>query len=136
MGLKNPEKKMSKSGNDYISLLDSEEVVNNKIMKAETDSEGKIFFDEEKKPGISNLLTIYSCLKNINIDETESIFINSNYSYLKSVTSNAVCELLNEIRNEFKIYHSKIDEILNNNNLEIYKISEVKLEKIRKELNI
>ncbi|WNE41707.1 MAG: Tryptophan--tRNA ligase [Mycoplasmataceae bacterium] len=136
MGLKNPEKKMSKSGSDYISLMDSEEVVNNKIMKAETDSEGKIFFDEEKKPGISNLLTIYSCLKNISIDEAEAIFVNSNYSYLKSVTSNYVCELLNEIGNEFKIYNSKIDEILNNNNLEIYKISEIKLKKIRKELNI
>src|SRR6185437_14213344 len=59
MGLKDPTKKMSKSGNDYIGLLDKPEEITKKIKRAKTDSEKKIYHDPEKRPGVSNLLTIY-----------------------------------------------------------------------------
>src|SRR6185369_15381298 len=71
MGLKNPQKKMSKSENDYIALLDIPEVIKKKISQAETDSENKIYYDPEKKPGISNLLTIYALLNDKEIKKTE-----------------------------------------------------------------
>ena len=51
-------------------------------MSVVTDSEEKVYFDEENKPGISNLLTIYSALKNISIKETEEYFKDYNYGNL------------------------------------------------------
>ena len=64
MGLQNPRKKMSKSEQDCIFLLDKPETIKKKIETAITDSENKIYYDPEKKPGISNLLTIYALLNN------------------------------------------------------------------------
>ena len=52
-------------------------------MSAVTDSENSIYYDKENKPGISNLLTIYSSLKNITIEETEQHFKDYNYGNLK-----------------------------------------------------
>ncbi|CAI2187965.1 18111_t:CDS:1, partial [Funneliformis geosporum] len=49
MGLKDPTKKMSKSENDYIGLLDTPEVVKEKFKKAKTDSEGKVYYDPDKE---------------------------------------------------------------------------------------
>ena len=63
--LKDPTKKMSKSDDSYkgtILLLDSEEDIRKKIMAAVTDSDNKIYYDEDNKPGVSNLLTIYSSM--------------------------------------------------------------------------
>jgi tryptophanyl-tRNA synthetase len=136
MGLKNPQKKMSKSGNDYIALLDDQESVNNKIMRAETDSEGKIYFDEEKKPGISNLLTIYSCLRNLQIQEIEGDFSNFNYSELKSLVSKNVNELLFNIQKIFDFYHLNIDRILDSNNIEMNRISDEKIVRIKEKLKV
>ena len=75
MDLSDPTKKMSKSdisGKGVIYLLDDEKVLRKKIMSAVTDSENKVYYDPENKPGISNLLTIYSSLKKISIEETSS----------------------------------------------------------------
>ncbi|WNE41547.1 MAG: Tryptophan--tRNA ligase [Mycoplasmataceae bacterium] len=136
MGLKNPLKKMSKSGNDYISLLDLEDYVNNKIMKAETDSEAKIYFDPVNKPGISNLLVIYSLLKNLKIEESEKLFSNSNYSDFKNSVSKCINEALKSIQSGYIFYHNNIDNILEKNNLEVRKIAEKKINKIKEKINL
>lgn len=64
MGLQNPEKKMSKSESDNennaIFLLDDLNVIANKIKRAVTDSDNVVAYSPEEKPGISNLLNIYS----------------------------------------------------------------------------
>ncbi len=65
MGLQNPSSKMSKSStieNDSIFLNDEPEVILKKFKKAVTDSENVVRFDEENKPGISNLMSIYSSI--------------------------------------------------------------------------
>ncbi|NQV00412.1 MAG: tryptophan--tRNA ligase, partial [Parcubacteria group bacterium] len=62
MSLKDPSKKMSKTGDEGILLTDSEEEIKRKILKAVTDTGSEIIFDKEKKPAISNLLTIYNLL--------------------------------------------------------------------------
>ena len=70
MALDDPSKKMSKSAENIhsrISLLDDPAKIKKSIMKATTDSEGVIRFDTENKPGISNLLNIYSVLSGISI---------------------------------------------------------------------
>lgn len=73
LSLQDPKKKMSKSHKEesYISLLDSPEIIRQKIKKAVTDSGKEIKYDEKKKPAISNLLTIYSLFSGRPIKEIE-----------------------------------------------------------------
>ena len=62
---------MSKTGDEGIALLDSPDIIREKIKKATTDSGKEIKFDEKEKPGVSNLLTIYSLLSEGSIKEIE-----------------------------------------------------------------
>ena len=65
MSLQEPTKKMSKSDPNkkaFITLLDDPKQIEKKIKSAVTDSEGIVKYDKENKPGISNLLSIYSIL--------------------------------------------------------------------------
>ena len=95
MSLVEPTKKMSKSDkNDKASiyLLDDPEVAYKKIMKAITDSENKIYISNEK-PGILNLLTIYSALNDLTLEESENKFKNKNYGELKISVAESVKSL-------------------------------------------
>lgn len=96
MSLAEPEKKMSKSDeneNAYIALLDPPDVIRRKIKRAVTDSEGTIRYAEDK-PGVSNLLTIYSVLTGKTPDESEQAFAGLGYGALKeAVAESAVAEL-------------------------------------------
>ncbi len=77
MGLQNPTSKMSKSAEDpmdKILLSDTKEDIIKKFKKAVTDSENKVRFDVENKPGVSNLMVIYSIIKNKTIEEVEKEF--------------------------------------------------------------
>ena len=118
MSLQNPTQKMSKSDpvdKATIFLLDEENVIRKKIASAVTDSEAKIYFDEENKPGISNLLTIYSVIKNISIDEAVEHFKNYNYGDFKKEVADAVILELKPIQERYNniINSSELDEILN-----------------------
>lgn len=118
MSLQNPTQKMSKSDpvdKATIFLLDEENVIRKKIASAVTDSEAKIYFDEENKPGISNLLTIYSVIKNISIDEAVEHFKNYNYGDFKKEVADAVILELKPIQERYNniINSPELDEILN-----------------------
>lgn len=114
MGLQTPESKMSKSASaapkDYILLLDDLKVIKNKIKSAVTDSEGIVKYDKENKPGISNLLTIYSSLTNITIKELEEKYKDSNYGTFKSDLADVVVNTLEPIQNRY-------NEIINSEEL-------------------
>lgn len=93
MSLSDPTRKMSKSESDKgtIYLLDDIEISKKKIMKALTDSENAFYYDPENKPGLSNLINIYSVLSNLTIDEVVEKYKNSeNYGVFKR----ALCDLL------------------------------------------
>lgn len=112
--LKDPTKKMSKSSDSpmgVITMYDSEEVISKKIMGATTDSEMEVRFDEDNKPGISNLLNIASCMSNRPIKEIEEEFVGKNYGefkrYVKEVTIN-----------HLKTIQDKYNELLNSNELD------------------
>ena len=86
MALDEPTKKMSKSAENIhsrISLLDPPEKVKKSIMKSTTDSEGVIRYDMTEKPGISNLLTIYSVFAEKKIDDIVSQYEGSGYGQFK-----------------------------------------------------
>ena len=117
MDLITPTKKMSKSSenqNGVIRLLDDPEIIRKKIMKATTDSESIVRFDEENKPGISNLINIYSALTNKSIDEIENEFKDANYGTFKKCVSDVVIENLSKIREKYFEYLNSdiIDKIL------------------------
>ena len=117
MDLQDPTKKMSKSDETYkgvILLLDDEKVIRKKIMSAVTDSENKVYYDRENKPGISNLLTIYSSLKNISIEEAENYFKDYNYGNLKKEVADLVSSVLLDIQDKYNniINGTMLDDIL------------------------
>ncbi|MBP3461351.1 MAG: tryptophan--tRNA ligase [Bacilli bacterium] len=139
--LQEPTKKMSKSSPNpkgIIYLLDSEEVIRKKIMSSVTDSEGKIYYDVENKPGISNLLTIYSSLKEVSIEETVKHFENSNYGNLKKEVSDIVVEKLMEIQKKYNeiINSSDLDKILDEGKNKVNEIARIKYEEVRKKVGL
>lgn len=86
MSLSDPTRKMSKSESDKgtIYLLDDIEISKKKIMKALTDSENAFYYDPENKPGLSNLINIYSVLANLTINEVVEKYKDSeNYGVFK-----------------------------------------------------
>lgn len=135
MDLQNPTKKMSKSDDTYkgvILLLDEEKVIRKKIMSAVTDSESKVYYDPENKPGISNLLTIYSSLKEIDIKEAEEHFKDYNYGNLKKEVADLVVEKLLIIQDKYnKLINSpEIDKILDRGKEITNNIAKKKLEEV------
>jgi len=104
MSLTNPEKKMSKSDpkESYISLFDSPDAIKEKIKKAQTDSGKEIKYNVSEKPGISNLLAIYSLFSEKTIRETEKEFENKNYQFFKEKLAELLIEKLKPFREKKK----------------------------------
>jgi tryptophanyl-tRNA synthetase len=99
--LQNPSAKMSKSAADpkgLINLLDEESVILKKFKSAVTDTDGEIRFDPTNKPGVSNLLGIFSAVTGKSIKQTEAHFAGSGYGTLKTELAEAVIEHLRPIR--------------------------------------
>lgn len=117
MSLTEPTKKMSKSDSNpkaYIALLDDINIVKKKIKSAVTDSDGTIKYDPVNKPGISNLLTILSCVTDVSIQDLVEKYKNSNYQEFKEAVAEAVANEILPIQQKYNelINSSKIDEIL------------------------
>ncbi|MBR6323276.1 MAG: tryptophan--tRNA ligase, partial [Lachnospiraceae bacterium] len=104
MALDDPTQKMSKSAENIhsrISLLDDDNKIKKSIMKATTDSEGIIRFDPENKPGISNLLNIYSVFSGRPVDELEAAYEGKGYGDFKKDLVQVTIEALTPIRERF-----------------------------------
>lgn len=105
MSLSDPTKKMSKSdsdSNNSINLLDEPTVIKKKIMRAVTDSESEIRLDWENKPGVSNLLTIYSLFTGIGIEKVADKFKGQGYGTLKKELVEVVIDRLTAIQKNYK----------------------------------
>jgi len=133
--LQDPSKKMSKSDDNdkgVIILLEDPTKARKKIMSAVTDSDMQVKYDPENKPGISNLLTIYSELKEISITEAEKEFENKNYGEFKKQVADTVVDFLTDLQNKYNeiIKSNKIDEILNESNKKVNEIAAAKLKEV------
>lgn len=120
MSLQEPERKMSKSDPEdtYIAILDKPEVIRKKIRRAVTDSDGTIHFDPEKKPGVSNLLSILSVMGGGEIPALETELDGQGYGVLKERTAEAVIETLAPIQKEYdRLVADKayIQQVMNKN---------------------
>ena len=105
MALDDPTAKMSKSAENIhsrISLLDEPNKIKKSIMKATTDSDGLVKFDVENKPGISNLLTIYSTLSGKSIEELELAYEGKGYGDFKKDLVEVTTEALLPIQERYR----------------------------------
>lgn len=103
MGLGNPTSKMSKSDpNGCVFLMEKPEDIARKFKRAITDSdtENCVHFDPANKPGVSNLMNIYSAVTGKSIDEIEREFDGQGYGVFKPAVGDAVIETLRPIREE------------------------------------
>jgi tryptophanyl-tRNA synthetase len=103
MSLQEPTKKMSKSDENeqnYIALLDSPEVITKKMQRAVTDSGKEIKHDLEK-PGISNLLVLYSAITNLPISEIEKRYQNEGYGQFKKDIAELLIDFLTPLQERF-----------------------------------
>ena len=103
MSLQDPDKKMSKSDdndNNILGLLDPPDMIVKKIKRAVTDSGSTIQYDEDR-PGLANLLNIYSALSGDSIKDIESKFEGKMYSEFKKNLAEVVVESLNPIQNKY-----------------------------------
>ncbi len=141
MGLLDPTKKMAKSGdndNDVIYIEDDDDTIRRKFKRAVTDSENSIKYSETK-PGVSNLLTIYSAMKNITIEEAEQHFVGCGYGELKTQTAEAVIEVLTPVRNklqELKQNRAYLDEVAREGARRASELARRKLEKVYKKVGL
>ncbi|SOC44960.1 tryptophan--tRNA ligase [Salinicoccus kekensis] len=117
MSLNEPTKKMSKSDDNaksYISLLDNPKTAAKKIRSAVTDSGSEIRFDKENKPGISNLLVIYSGLTGQSIKDLEAEYEGKSYGEFKTALGEVVESFLTDFQERVNEYveSGRIDDIL------------------------
>lgn len=131
MALDDPTKKMSKSAENElsrISLLDDEAKIKKAIMKATTDSDGVVKFDQENKPGISNLMNIYTAFSDLSIADIEKKYEGKGYGDFKKDLVEVVVKGLAPIKEKYEqIRHS--DELI-----EVLKDGAKRADKIAREV--
>ena len=141
MDLVDPNKKMSKSSENQkgvIRLLDDIDIIRKKIMSATTDSEMEVKYDPENKPGISNLINIYSCLSKLSIKEIESKFEGANYGTFKKDVADLVVSHIKDIQEKYsKIINSDIlDEVLDKGREKTKEIAKSKYLEVKEKVGL
>ncbi len=115
--LQNPEAKMSKSGDPkgLVNIMDDNSTIVKKFKSAVTDTDGEIRFDREAKPGVSNLLGIYSAITGTSVDAAVAEFAGEGYGTLKTTIADAVVAAIEPIRNraeELLADQAELDNLL------------------------
>lgn len=139
MSLSDPTKKMSKSEpKGDIFLKDDLAVIRKKIMSAVTDMGSEVKYDKENKPGISNLLTIYSCLKDITIEEAEKEFVSYRYGDFKKAVADVVCDTIGKLQEKYNeiLASGIIDEVIAKGAIEASKIANETVSRVKKAVGL
>ena len=141
MDLQNPTKKMSKSdetSKGCIYILDDINVSKKKIKSAVTDSDSHVHFDPIHKPGISNLLEIYSILSNRSIEDIENQYEGKGYGEFKTDLAEIVGQELEKIQKRYKeiTTGSYLDDILEEGAQKARIIARKKLSKVERKIGI
>jgi tryptophanyl-tRNA synthetase len=141
MSLLDPKKKMSKSdGADaVVSVFDEPAIITKKFMKATTDTGKEIKYNTTKKPGISNLLTIYALFADQSIKETEQQFKGKGYAVFKKATAQLLIEKLEPMRRKKKELDARelyIKEILKQGAKRAHTIAETTMQEVREKTGL
>ena len=136
MALDDPTVKMSKSAPNELSRIDilaDPAKIKKAIMKATTDSEGVIRFDIENKPGVSNLLNIYSVLSGKSVDELVAQYEGQGYGNFKKDLVEVTVEALKPVQeryNEIR-FSGELDSILRDGAQRANEIAESTMKRVR-----
>lgn len=141
MDLQDPTKKMSKSspnGKGCIYVLDPVNVSKKKILSAVTDSDSHVKFDPENKPGISNLLEIYSIISGKTIEELEIMYEGKGYSEFKKDLAEVVGDELQRIQDRYNeiVNGDYLDNVLEAGAEKARRIARKKLAKVERKIGI
>ncbi len=141
MSLTDPKKKMSKSDEpkSCIFLFDSPEDITKKIMSATTDSGKDIIYNITKKPGISNLLTIYSLLKHTTTKEIEKQFKGKSYGEFKKSLAQVIIDYLEPFRRKQKELSTRevyIQEILKQGQARALTIAQETMKEVKQKMGL
>ncbi len=141
MALNNPKQKMSKSlgPQSYISLFEEPEEIKKKIMSAVTDTGKQIKYNPGKKPGISNLLIIYSLFSEKLIKEVEKIFKGKGYAQFKKSLAELLINSLEpfrRVRKELLTREVYIKEILSQGQRRAQVIAQSTMADVRKKMGL
>lgn len=117
MSLQDPTKKMSKSDPNqkgFISMLDDAKKIEKKIKSAVTDSDGIVRYDTANKPGVSNLLSIYSIFSGKTISEIEAEYDGKGYGDFKAGLAEVVIQKMTPIHERYNhlMESAELDDIL------------------------
>ncbi len=141
MSLQDPTKKMSKSDeniNGSIYLMDDPDTIVRKCKRAVTDSESEVRYSEEK-PGVSNLLEIYSTCLGKSIEEAETDFAGVGYGDFKMAVAEAVISILKPMQEEYNRLQKEkdyIDSIILENDEKAAYFANKTLRKVKKKLGL
>ena len=141
MSLTDPKKKMSKSDDSksYISLFDTPEDITKKIMSSTTDSGKDIRYNITKKPGISNLLTIYSLLTDRSVQDIEKDFVKKSYADFKKSLAEVVVNYLEPFRRKQKELQTRdvyVKEVLNKGASRAKIIAKTTMKEVREKMGL
>ena len=139
MSLQDSTKKMSKTQDEGIALSDDADTIVSKIKKAITDSGREIIFDEKEKPGISNLLTIYSLLSGKEIKTLEKEYSSKSYVDFKNNLAEVIVNFLKPFqvkRKGFESNSKKILEILETSEEKTRQLADKTLVEIKEKMGL
>ena len=104
MSLAEPTKKMSKSDsnvNSFVLMTDDKDTIVRKFKRAVTDSDGQVRFDREAKPGVSNLMAIYSTFTGKTMADIEAEFAGKGYGDFKLAVAEVTADALAPVQAEY-----------------------------------
>ncbi|MDD2696935.1 MAG: tryptophan--tRNA ligase [Candidatus Pacebacteria bacterium] len=141
MSLQNPAKKMSKTDGpeSYIGLFDEPEEIRTKIMRAVTDTGKIVKYNEKLKPGIANLITIYSLFSGKSIKEIERKFKGKGYAEFKKSLAELLVDSLESFRRKKKELLTRevyVKEILSQGTKRAQVIAQSTMQEVRKKMGL
>ena len=142
MDLQNPLKKMSKSEDPgekgCIFLLDPIDLIKKKIKSAVTDSDATVKYDKANKPGISNLMTIYSCITGEDYKAIKAKYEGKGYGEFKSDLADIVANEIGVIQERYNklINSTELDEILDKGKDEASFMARKQLSKVYRKVGL
>lgn len=139
MSLQDSSRKMSKTGDEGIALSDSPDEIRKKIKKAVTDSEKEITFDLDKKPSISNLITIYHLLSGKDIKSIEKDYEGKSYSDFKADLGEVVINFLKPFQekyNDLKKNPDYVEHVLTKSEEKARELSSATLSEVKQKMGL
>ena len=113
-------------------------LIKKSIMRATTDSDGEVRFDVENKPGISNLLSIYSVFSGKSIEQLEKDYAGSGYGNFKKDLVEVVVDSLAPIQQKYNdvMASGELDNILKNGAERANVIAEKTLKRVKESFGL